>query len=61
MGRGAKADISIHLLWSAVTCYRFGLRRPVAVVLRDMCCVYTGDGGDRSPNTKAVTGPRTPK
>jgi hypothetical protein len=54
-------------LWSALTCQRFGHLRPVAAVgeipdWRKHARQCTGGGGgDRSPETKAVTGYRTPK
>ena len=52
-------------LWSAVTCYRFGLRRPVGAFFADASRCFHDlevprDGGDRSPPTKALTGQRTP-
>ncbi len=49
------------------TCRRFGILRPVAAVgvaqqvRSDDRGSRTKDDGDRSPNTKAVTGHRTPK
>src|ERR1700730_8451856 len=46
-------------LWSAVTRYRFGLRRPVAAVLRGATSYGPAnlvDGCDRSQTTKALTG-----
>ena len=53
------------IFWSAVTCYRFGLRRPVAAVLHNAARLNAlgnlTDGCDRSQTTKALTGQRTPK
>jgi hypothetical protein len=55
-------------LWSALPCQRFGIRRPVAAVFAHESSHNSSltfgspkDGGDRSPNTKAVTGYRTSK
>ena|SRR5688572_4866426 len=50
--------------WSAVTCHRFGPRRPVAVVPSfawHYAFQRTHDSCDRSQKTKALTGQRTPK
>src|SRR5437016_13903288 len=50
-----------HLIWSAVTCHRFGLRRPGAVVLKVDSSepwsrqVATDQSGDRSPHSKELT------
>jgi hypothetical protein len=49
------------VVWSAVTCYRFGLRRPVAAVRYWLTARYITDGCDRSQTTKALTRQRTPK
>jgi len=43
-------------IWSAVTCHRFGIRRPVAVVLR-----YTLRFLKDEPTLTAATGRRLPK
>jgi hypothetical protein len=44
--------------WSALTCQRFGLRRPGAAVFAR---IQANRGRDRSRPAKAVTGHRTPK
>ena len=50
-----------HLIWSAVTCHRFSLQRPGAVVLSVDSSeswsrqVATDQSGDRSPHSKELT------
>jgi hypothetical protein len=46
-------------LWSAVTCHRFGRLRPVAAWGR--LEFAAGSAGVKPPQTKALTGQRTPK
>ena len=54
------------LLWSALTCQRFGNRRPVAAVLSHTGLSVSRNTSsipnycDRLQKTKAVTGHRTP-
>ena len=47
------------------TCYRFGNRRPAAARPQDhwtlLGSYWIADSGDRSPNTKAPPGRRTPR
>jgi len=47
-----------EIIWSAVTFYRFDIRREVPAKMRG---ALSGNGGDGLPNTQALTGQRTPQ